>query len=115
MAAYTTIDLVINQKATFLASFTIKNSSGVVLDLTGYTVVAKYKRDFFSADSTAVAFDAQVVAPAANGIVSIALTSAQTTALDVQSKYVYDIAITSPTGIKTRIVQGSIKVSGGVS
>ena len=115
MAAYTAIDLVINQKATFQASFTIKNANGTILDLTGYSVAAKYKRDYLAADSTAVAFDATITSPATDGTVSLALTSIQTTALDIQSRYVYDIAITSPTGIKTRIVQGNIKVSGGVS
>lgn len=115
MAAYTAIDLVINQRATFQASFTIKNANGVIIDLTGYSVVAKYKRDYLAADSTAVSFDASVSTPATDGIVSIELTSTQTAALDIQTKYVYDIAITSPEGVKTRIVQGNIKVSGGVS
>lgn len=115
MAAYTTIDLTINQKATFQASFTVKNSEGVVIDLTGYSAVAKYKRDYQSADSTAIAFAATVAGDPTQGIVSISLADTQTAALDTHFKYVYDIAITSPAGIKTRIVQGNIKVSGGVS
>jgi hypothetical protein len=118
MAADNTIDLIINQKASFQVSFTVKETSGnttpTILDLSGYSVAAKYKTDFETPDSQAVAFTSSVTNAAA-GAVSISLSANQTANLQLQ-RYVYDVTITDgSTGFKTRIVQGNIKVSGGVS
>lgn len=115
MAAYTSIDLVINQKDSFLASFTVKNTAGTVVNLTNYTASAAMKQDYTSADSSAIYFTTNIT-DAANGVITIALSPTQTTALQLGVKYVYDVSIISPTdGFKTRIVQGMVKVSGGVS
>jgi len=114
MAAYTTIELIVNQKSTFQASFTVMDANRNVIDLTGYTSSAKFKRDYTAADSTAVSFDTSIPTPN-NGIVFISLNPEQTAALDVNARYVYDVSITSGAGVKTRIVQGVIRVSGGVS
>lgn len=115
MAAYSTIELIVNQKSTFQATFTVMDANRNIIDLTGYTASAKFKRDYTAADSTAVSFDSSIVSPANSGVVAISLTPGQTTALDVNIRYVYDVSITSSTGVKTRIVQGNLRVSGGVS
>lgn len=115
MAAYSTIELLVNQKSTFQASFTVMDNNRNVIDLTGYTASAKFKRDYTAADNTAVSFTTTINSPANSGVVAISLTPEQTTALDVNTRYVYDVSITSAAGVKTRIVQGSIRVSGGVS
>lgn len=114
MAAATTVNLVINQKASFEVTFNVLNSNNAPLNLTNYSANAKFKQDITTPDTAAVAFTT-TIANAANGSVSIALNPTQTSNMQV-GKYVYDVAITNNnTGFKTRIVEGRITVSGGVA
>lgn len=114
MSAATTINIVVNQKASFEATFHALNSNSAPLDMTGYYANAAYKQDITAPDSTAVAFQT-TLANASNGSVSIALTPQQTADLQV-GRYVYDVTITNiATSFKTRIVEGKIIVSGGVT
>ena len=111
MAADSTVDLVINQKASFEVTFFVKDN-GAVLDLTGYTTAAKLKTDFQTPDSEAVSFT--TTSNTSTGGVTISLTPTQTAALQTQ-RYFYDVTITSGAGFKTRIVEGKVLVSGGVA
>lgn len=114
MSAATTVNLIINQKASFEVTFNVLNSNSAPLDLTGYSANAKFKTDVSAPDSSAVAFQTSF-ANTSNGSVTIALTPAQTSAMQV-GRYIYDVAITNnATNFKTRIVEGRITVSGGVA
>lgn len=112
MAADNTIDLVINQKASFEVTFTIKEAN-TALNLTGYSTSAKLKTDFNTPDSQAITFTT-AIANAAAGQVTMSLTPTQTANLGLQ-RYFYDFTITSGAGFKTRVVEGTVRVSGGVS
>lgn len=112
MAANTTVDIIINQKASFEVTFAVKENN-VALNLTGYTPTAKMKADFETPDSQAITFTT-AIANAAAGTITMSMTPEQTANLAIQ-RYIYDLAITSPSGYKTRVVEGAIKVSGGVS
>ena len=48
-----------------------------------------------------------------NGILKISMTNANTSTLDPR-RYVYDIVLTSPQGIKTRVIEGVLEVTPGV-
>ena len=48
-----------------------------------------------------------------NGILKITLDNSATAALDPR-RYVYDIVLTSPQSIKTRVIEGVIEVTPGV-
>lgn len=114
MASGTTIDLIVNQRASFQVFFNVKESNGSILDLTDYSVAAKFKENYQMSDSQATAFIAEVSNTSA-GEVSIALTPDQTSQMQV-GKYVYDVAITNNLDdYKIRIVEGKITVSGGVT
>ena len=114
MSAATSVNLIVNQKASFEVTFNVLNSNSAPLDLTGYSANAKFKADITAPDTTATAFQTSF-ANASNGSVTIALTPAQTAAMQV-GRYVYDVAITNnSTNFKTRIVEGKITVSGGVA
>ena len=114
MSAATSVNLIINQKASFECTFNVLNSNSAPLDLTGYAANAAFKADIVAPDATAVAFQTSF-ANASNGSVTIALTPTQTTAMQV-GRYVYDVTITNnATNFKTRIVEGKITVSGGVA
>lgn len=112
MAADNTIDLVINQKASFEVTFNIKEAN-TALNLTGYTTAAKLKTDFNTPDNQAISFTT-AIANATAGQVTMSLTPEQTANLGLQ-RYFYDFTITANTGFKTRVVEGVVKVSGGVS
>jgi hypothetical protein len=114
MSAATTVNLIINQKASFEVTFNVLNSNSAPLDLTGFYANAKFKADITSPDNNAVAFQTSF-ANASNGSLTIALTPTQTSNMQI-GRYVYDVAITNTnTNFKTRIVEGKITVSGGVA
>ena len=114
MAADNTIDIIINQKASFEVLFSIKEGN-TALNLSGYTTSAKMKTDFNTPDAQAIQFTT-AIANASTGQVTMSLTPEQTANLALQ-RYYYDLSITSPApdSFKTRVVEGVVKVSGGVS
>jgi hypothetical protein len=112
MAADNIIDIVINQKASFEVTFNVKDGASA-LNLTGYTTSAKLKTDFNTGDAQAISFTSSV-SNAVAGSIKISLTPEQTANLSLQ-RYFYDVTITSGAGFKTRVVEGVVKVSGGVS
>lgn len=113
MAADNTVNLVINQKSSFQVSFTV-TENGSVKNLTGYSVIAEYKTEYTAPDSSAVAFTTNTTP--GSGIITISLTHEQTANLQFGQKYYYDVVlIQDSTSFRTRVVEGTIKVSPGVS
>ncbi len=112
MAADNIIDIIVNQKASFEVTFSVKDGASA-LNLTGYTTSAKLKTDFNTPDAQAISFTSAITNAAA-GTITISLTPEQTANLSLQ-RYFYDLAITSGSGFKTRVAEGVVKVSGGVS
>lgn len=112
MAADTTVDLIINQKSTFDVTFAVKDE-GVAINLTGYTVDAKLKPEYSAPDSQSVTFTT-AIANAVAGTISMSLSPAQTTLLTLP-RYYYDMTITSNSGFKTRVVEGKITISKGIT
>ena len=112
MAADNIIDVVINQKASFEVTFNVKDGTSA-LNLTGYSTSAKLKSDFDTPDAQAIAFTT-AIANAAAGQITMSLTPQQTSNLSIQ-RYFYDLTITSGAGFKTRVAEGTVKVSGGIS
>ena len=104
-------NLTVDQGSTFSASIDITDTEDNVLVLTGYTVAGQIRKTYDS--STAVSFTASV-SNATTGEVTIALTPAQTNAL-VAGRYVYDVEITSAGGTVTRVIEGQLEVTPGVT
>lgn len=113
MAADNTVNLVINQKANFQVSFTI-TENGSVKNLANHSVIAEYKTDYTAPDNGAQSFTCTT--QASNGIVTISLDHTQTANLIYGQKYYYDVVlINDSTSYRTRVVEGTIKVSPGVA
>lgn len=104
-------NLTIDQGSTFTVDIDVKDSDGDALDLSGYTVKGQMRKTYTS--SSAVTFTSSV-ANESGGVVNISLTSAETNALKA-GRYVYDVEITSSTSVVTRIVEGQIEVTPGVT
>jgi hypothetical protein len=104
-------NLTVDQGSTFSASIDITDTEDNILVLTGYTVAAQIRKTYGS--STAVNFTGSV-SNATLGEVTISLTPTQTNAL-VSGRYVYDVEITSAGGTVTRVIEGQVEVTPGVT
>ena len=105
-------NLIIYQGADFITDFTIENDNGTLFDLTGYSVACQIKKHYTSSTSTTVT--GAILTPATAGQIQLSLGNVVTTAMK-SGRYVYDVVITSTTGQKTRVFEGSISVLEGVT
>jgi len=110
MAVYSNI--VVDQGADYSASIDVTDSDGDNLNLTGYTGAGQIRKTYSS--STAVDFAVSVTSPATAGVLNISLTNAQTNAMKA-GRYVYDVEITSSGGTKTRVLEGQLEITPGVT
>ena len=102
-------NLTIDQGASFSSDVTVKDANGNPFNLTGYTAAAKLAKGYAST-RTRSNFTSTVAADATTGLVTLALTSTQTAALDAE-RYVYDLEITqTSSGTVTRVIEGIISV-----
>ena len=105
-------NLIIYQGSDFITDFTIENDNGTLFDLTGYTVACKIKKHYTSSTSTTVT--GAILTPPTSGQIQLSLGNAVTTAMKA-GRYVYDVVITSTTGQKTRVLEGTVSVLEGVT
>jgi hypothetical protein len=105
-------NLLIYQGSDFIIDFNIENDNGTVFNLTGYTVACKIKKHYTSSTSTTVT--AAILSPATSGQIQLSLTNGQTAAMKY-GRYVYDVVITATSGIKSRVLEGSVSVLEGVT
>lgn len=111
MAAYS-INLLVEKNSDFSTDITIADEdTGSPLNLSGFTANAKIKRSYSA--STSQNFNVEFV-DRIGGVIRLFLTSQQTSELSYK-RYVYDVVIESPSNIKTRVVEGLIEVSPGVT
>lgn len=105
------VELIIEQGATYSTFVTVKDSNGSVSNLTNYTASAQMRKSYYS--SNYVPFTVSIPSPA-TGNISMAM-SANTTANVAPGRYVFDLKMQSPGGVVTRVVEGVISVTPGVS
>jgi len=104
-------NLVIDQGSAFTSNVTVTDSDGNLIDLSNYTYAGKIKKNYSS--STSVEFSTPTT-PGVNGQVAITLTDTTTKTMK-PGRYVYDVEITSPGGVTTRVVEGQVEVTAGVT
>lgn len=109
MAAYT--ELNIEQYATFSTTVNVEDTQGAAVNLSGYTAASQIRKSYYS--SSANNFTATVTGTA-NGEITLSMTAANTANL-TPGRYLYDLVITAPTGVKTRVVEGIVNVLAGVT
>ena len=80
--------------------------------LTGHTGKGQIRKTYSS--TTAVDFAVSVANPATTGVLNISLTNVQTNAMKA-GRYVYDIEITAGSGTKTRVLEGQLEITPGVT
>jgi hypothetical protein len=113
-------DISVEQGATYLKTFTLKDSTGTEVDLTGWTVAGQIRAKYDSASALA-SFTCTVLNQGTYPGKFTLLLSAGTTAgiavdpaLGASRKptvYVYDVEVTKPDTTKDRILEGKCYLS----
>ena len=104
MAGYA--ELTLEQGASFTTTVTVNGSDGSPTNLTSYTAAAQLRKSYYS--TTANSFTV-TVSNAAAGELTMAMSAANTANL-TPGRAVYDLLITSPTNVKTRVVEGIVTI-----
>jgi hypothetical protein len=105
------VNIVVDRNANFDVTFFITNKDGTPLNMVGYTGEAAFKKSYNATTSVPVSL---VFVNRTAGEIGLSMTAAETAALD-RRRYVYDILLTSPQGYKTRVIEGIVEVTPGVS
>jgi hypothetical protein len=106
----------IDQGADWYLNVAYKDSAGTAINLTGYTAAMQFRITTTSAVAAISLTQASgITITGATGNLAIHATAAQTGALDDSAKYDYDLEITSPSGVVTRLIQGVASVSSQIT
>jgi hypothetical protein len=111
-----TIDIGSNWSVTFV----YKDTDGVAINLTGYTA-AMQVRTTPDASTALISLTtgSGITITGGTGTIAVAITSAQSSLLTATTQagtpYVYDLEITSGSGVITRLVQGVLTASANVT
>jgi hypothetical protein len=103
----TVANLYVDQGSFYRTYITVANTDGNVLDLTGYTVASQLRKSYQT--STAYNFTTSISNPT-QGRVQLQLSTEQSRVIPA-GKYLYDLEVTSPTGEKTRVVEGIVLIN----
>lgn len=109
-----TANLILEQGATFSSDVTVLDNDGTAFDLTDHTAEAKMALGF-SSTRTRVSLTATISNPT-NGVITLSLSSTQTSQLEAPARYVYDVEITNTsTNVVTRVIEGIITIRPNVT
>jgi hypothetical protein len=101
----------IDQGADWFFNVTYENPAGTPVNITSYTAALQLRS--LPESTTAVlslATGSGITITGASGLVAVRATAAQTGAI-IAGDYYYDLEITSPLGVVTRLVQGQALVN----
>jgi hypothetical protein len=104
MAAFS--ELVIEQGATFNTTLNVQDTVGLAINLYAYTAESQMRKSYYSSSSSNIT---STITGTANGEITLFMTAANTSSLTA-GRYVYDVKITSPSNVVTRVVEGIITV-----
>lgn len=102
----------IEQGADWFVNFQYMNPDGVTpINVTNYTAALQIRTSPLAKTTVlSLTNGAGITITGATGLFEIHATAAQTTQI-TNGTYAYDMEITSPAGIVTRLVEGTIRVS----
>ena len=106
-------NLTIDQGADWYVNFTYYTDATQTtpVNLTGYTAALQLRSEpYDSTSALSLATGSGITITGATGFIAVHATASQTGAIQ-SGYYYYDLEITSPTGIVTRLVQGQITVT----
>lgn len=109
--ALITLDITIEQGATFTLDFVWKDSDGIPVDLTGYSGRMQVRKAVGSADAALTLTSPTGITLGGNtGAISVKATPTQTSAITLRTG-VYDLELQDPNGDVLRFAEGAATVS----
>lgn len=100
-------NITIDQGTNFSANVNVADTSGNALNLSTYTIASQIRKHYSSSNS--VSFSTSTP-NAENGIILLSI-NANTTSNMSAGRYVYDVELTSNTGVVTRLVEGYVTIN----
>ena len=111
MASYA--ELIVDQGSTFNTILTLTDdTTNLPINVMGYSVNANIKKSYYSVNNTATF--TSTINDAVNGNVTISISSGTSSNIKA-GRYVYDVKITSPASVVTRVIEGILTVTPKVS
>lgn len=107
------LDLFIEQGSDYNNQIALDDAGGEAYNLVNFSVSSAAKTSYYTANAAFV-FNATVYDPV-NGIIQLSANSAVTSNVSAMQKLVYDVIVTDPNGLKSRVLEGHIHVSPGVT
>ena len=109
MAAFT--ELLIEQGATFSTTINVEDSAGSAINLYGYSASSQMRKSYYATSNTIIT---STITGNANGEITLSMSSATSSNVSA-GRYVFDLLITAPNATKTRVIEGIVIVSPGVT
>lgn len=103
--------MLIEQGATFSTVVNVVDSAGAAVNLTGYSASSQMRKSYYATSYTIIT---PTITGNANGEITLSMTAANTANL-TPGRQVFDLLITSPSNIVTRVIEGIVVVSPGVT
>jgi hypothetical protein len=104
-------ELLIEQGATFSTTVNVEDTAGAAINLYGYSASSQMRKSYYATSNTVIT---SIITGNANGEITLSMTAANTAKL-TPGRMVFDLIITSSTNITTRVVEGIIIISPGVT
>ena len=102
----TRVNIIIDQGTDFSTAINLTDSSGVNLNLTGYSAASQIRKTFSSSNSTAFT----CTLTTANSTLTLALNNSVTAAMS-PGRYVWDAELPNSSGTISRILEGMVTVT----
>jgi len=111
-------DIVIKQGTDYAMQIEVANVDGSKKDLTDYTINSQLRKTINTTDSDAITFTSSIPTPATDGLITLELTNAQTSAM-APGRYLYDVNIeytdSDLNTVVERILEGQANVTASIT
>lgn len=101
-----------DQGSTFETSIDLTNDDGTSKNVQSYIFTSQIRKSYFS--NTVTANLTATIVSGVNGNVKLSMTAANTANIKA-GRYLYDVKMTAPDGVATRVIEGIITVTPQVS
>ena len=100
------VELTIEQGANFSTDLDLRDSSGSLLNISGYSVASQMRKSYYSTSANNFTM---TITDGSAGQITMSMNSSNTSNI-VPGRYVYDILLRDGQGVKTRIIEGIVTV-----